>query len=367
MFIWIIFSAALAASPEVRVNNVDDAALAAAVEARARDSVEAVRACAAGGSDPLVAFAEVGGRIEAYGGSRESGRCAAAVVAGWPADGLATASGWLVFPAGEGPPSSGSPPWLQHQLAAVMDPPGDVQAILGFEPLIAWQLWDQAERDQAYLVRCNATRGSSYDRHVLALRVEGGRVLPASHSGKIEQCFGHIISDWRTQGRVQGAGRFEFTFEPPRMGEDFAAALAGAGITLVVPSDKASTTSTRPVSPFEALMAPKGRVHLDLAPGAKGPSVDESRAALQRHQGQVSICYEQLLPTAPHLAGELTLALSVVGGTTTSVEQTADSTGSAELIACVRSSAGRWRWSERVEDGVLNIVMVFEAPVAPSP
>lgn len=313
----------------------------------------------------MVAFAEVEGRIEAYGGTREPGQCAAAVVAGWSADGLSSVSGWVVFPAGETPPSRGFPPWIPDQLLDFVDGSPDSVAILDFQPLIAWQLSDQAKRDSWTLTMCNAGNGGKWGNHMVALQVEGGRVLPSGLSGKVEQCFGEIIGKWKTQGRARGAGRVRLNYpEPTWMGMDLETLAAQPGITLIDPIPPAASG---PLLSAPPPVQPKVLVKADLVPEATGASAEKARTTIRKYKGQLVGCYQQALGARPDTAGTLTLSFQVAGGRTTSVTQKADTTGSSGLVACASARVMRWRWPEEVEDGVLTVVLDFELDETDSP
>jgi TonB family protein len=83
-------------------------------------------------------------------------------------------------------------------------------------------------------------------------------------------------------------------------------------------------------------------------------------AVVRRHLGEVRFCYESRLAAEPALEGRVTVQLTIgPDGAVTSSRVTGDTTGSADLGACIAAAVSRWTFPAPEGGGIVIVNYPF--------
>lgn len=99
----------------------------------------------------------------------------------------------------------------------------------------------------------------------------------------------------------------------------------------------------------------KGKVKASGAEIAGAADTKSIQGKIRRYNGRIKACYEKELKTNPDLAGKLRVAWEIdTSGRVSEVDVISNSTGNAELAACIKREVKKFRFGDQEDDIVVE-------------
>lgn len=157
--------------------------------------------------------------------------------------------------------------------------------------------------------------------------------------------------------------------EPEPLSEDQSQISLGSATSEIVMTEDvdnqlAALSLGTPAEPEETTPAPQATSTRDPGLGQSGGrtlSASQIQTSIRTNQGSVRACYERELKSAPALRGKVVMAFTIgADGRVRSPRSVRNTTGSRELIPCMKKAIKGWRFAKAESPSDIEYPFVFK-------